>query len=156
MNYVLIIILLFLAIMLCVGYRIGVVEEVIHLIGFAVAIFALALVATLFNSIVGKEISDSILAIIFLVLLAIVAGLIRAIGSIAGFIAKLPIIRKINQLIGALLGLVEGAIIIRIAYYFIKVLPLAGLQQIILNAANNNAFLNMLLQGDIYAMIGNI
>ena len=102
------------------GFRRGIVQEVISLIAMAVAGFCVALIFRAVSSYFHREIGEMIQMIVILLVVCVVYRLVHILFTSLELISKLPIIRWLDKLLGAVAGLAEAALIVGFLVYFLK------------------------------------
>lgn len=129
MYFVALIIIAFIFIWrIAAGFKKGMIREIISLIAMAVAGFCMLLIFGAVESYFNKEMGQLIQFV--LVLLAVCAAyrLINLLFTSLQLISKLPLIKGVDKILGAAVGLAEAGIIVGILVHFIKSW---GLSQII-------------------------
>ncbi|MFJ9291396.1 CvpA family protein [Bacillus halotolerans] len=81
-------------------------------------------------------------AIAFVVLFIIAKILLRIIGSFLSIVAGIPVIKQINQMLGAVLGFLEVYLFTFVLLYVASVLPIDGLQQMMGQSSLANVMIN--------------
>lgn len=102
------------------GFRRGIVQEVISLIAMAVAGFCVVLIFRAVSSYFHREIGEMIQMIVILLVVCVVYRLVHILFTSLELISKLPIIRWLDKLLGAVAGLAEAALIVGFLVYFLK------------------------------------
>ena len=102
------------------GFRRGIVQEVVSLIAMAVAGFCVVLIFGAVSSYFHREIGKMIQMIIILLVVCVVYRLVHILFTSLELISKLPIIRWLDKLLGAVAGLAEAALIVGFLVYFLK------------------------------------
>lgn len=103
-----------------VGFRKGLVQEIISLIAMVVAGVCVILIIGAIGSYMAEEISRVVEMIIVLFAVCAVYRLVHVLFTSLELIAKLPVIKGVDKLLGAVIGLVEAGVIIGILVYFLK------------------------------------
>ncbi|MGK9267197.1 CvpA family protein [Bacillus inaquosorum] len=81
-------------------------------------------------------------AIAFIVLFIIAKILLRIIGSFLSIVAGIPVIKQINQVLGAVLGFLEVYLFTFVLLYVASVLPVDALQQMMGQSSLANVIIN--------------
>ncbi|MGN0364881.1 MAG: CvpA family protein [Suilimivivens sp.] len=102
------------------GFRRGIVQEVISLIAMAVAGFCVVLIFRAVSSYFHREIGEMIQMIVILLVVCVVYRLVHILFTSLELISKLPIIRWLDKLLGAVAGLAEATLIVWFLVYFLK------------------------------------
>jgi len=145
-SLILIILLLFGFLM---GLKRGFILQLLHLIGFIVAF----IVARIYYKPLAKELVSWIPypeigsdhgwamflnsmplenafynAVAFALIFFVTKIILQIIASMLDFVSRLPIVRHLNKLLGAILGFVEVYLIMFILLYIVALLPLESIQ----------------------------
>ncbi len=102
------------------GFRKGLVQEIISLIAMVVAGFCVVLIIGAIGSYIDKEISKVIEMTVVLFAVCAVYRLVHVLFTSLELIAKLPVIKGVDKLMGAAIGLVEAGLIVGALVYFLK------------------------------------
>ncbi len=116
MNITLILVFLIMISALVHGFKRGMTKEIASLIAWAVTLFVMSLVIMLYTSFHTNENKNMIFTIIILVIVASVYSVIRFFFKPVKIIAKLPVFRFLDQLLGIFVGLAEGFLIVWLIY----------------------------------------
>ncbi|WP_205774496.1 CvpA family protein [Alkalicoccus luteus] len=144
--------LLMLAVSFSVGYRRGFMLQIVHIAGLAAAFIVAWLYYEPFAEMIQLWIpfpqlpAESSLELLneafgtervyyngiaFVIIFIVVKIIAQIIGSLFDFIANLPILHFFNNWLGAVLGLVEGLIIITILLHLAALIQVDFLQEIL-------------------------
>lgn len=102
------------------GFRKGMVQEIVSLIAMAVAGFCIFLIMGAIGNYLNHEIGKMIQIISVLFVVCLVYRLVHVLFTSLELISKLPIIKGVDKLLGALVGCVEAALIVAILVYLLK------------------------------------
>lgn len=102
------------------GFRRGMVQEIISLIAMVAAGFCIILILGAIGSYLDKEIGKTIQMVSVLVVVCLVYRLVHILFTSLELISKLPIIKGVDKLLGALVGFVEAGVIVGFLVYFLK------------------------------------
>ena len=102
------------------GFRKGLVQEIISVIAMAVAGVCVVLIIGAIGSYMDQEISKLIQTIVVLFVVCAVYRLVHVLFTSLELIAKLPVIKSLDKLLGAVIGLAEAGLIVGILVYFLK------------------------------------
>lgn len=116
MNFTLIIVFLIVIFATIHGYKKGITKELSGLVSWAVTLFVMALVIMLYTSFHNNEGKNMVFTIIILIMVAIIYSVVRFILKPAKFIAKLPLFRFLDQILGLVIGAGEGILIVWLLY----------------------------------------
>ena len=121
MYYIaLVIILLIFIWRIAAGFRRGMVQELIALIAVTVAGFCIVLILGAIGSYMNKEIAKVIEIAAVLFVVCLVYRLVHVLFTSLELISKLPVIKGLDKLLGAGLGVIEAAVIVGVLVYFLK------------------------------------
>ncbi len=112
MNWLLIIVALVLIWRIAEGVERGMVKEVISFVSLVVLCLVVALIGTAVSKYLDKDIISVIVAIILLLIVCIVHRLLGVVFFSAKLIAKLPVIKKLDKILGAVFGVLETLVLL--------------------------------------------
>lgn len=121
MNWLLILMFLILLWRITEGVRRGMVKELLSFISLIVLSLAVVLVGLLLGRYFQKDVIGMAVAIILLLILAVVHSLLGLVFFPAKLIAKLPLVRSLNKLLGAVVGIPETIVIVWTAYCLLAI-----------------------------------
>lgn len=102
------------------GFRRGMVQELISLIAMAVAGVCVVLIIGAVGSYLEKEISKTITMIAVLFIVCAVYRLVHVLFTSLELISRLPIIKGLDKILGAVMGAAEAGVIVGILVYLLK------------------------------------
>lgn len=102
------------------GFRKGMVQEIVSLIAMIVAGVCIFLIMGAIGNYLNREIGKMIQIVIVLLGVCFVYRLIHTLFVSLELISKLPIIKGVDKLLGAVVGCVEAALIVGILVYLLK------------------------------------
>lgn len=105
---------------MAVGFRKGMVREIASLIAIAVAVFCIVLIMGAAGSYMEREIGKVFQSVAVLFGVCLIYRLAHIFLTSLELISKLPIIKGVDKLLGAAVGLAEGGIIAGLLVYFLK------------------------------------
>ena len=112
-----------------VGFRKGMVQEIISLIAMAVAGVCVVLILGAVGSYLEREIGRAIQSVIVLFVVCFVYRLVHTLFTSLELISKLPVIKWLDKLLGIVVGFAEAALISGVLVYFLKNWGLSILQR---------------------------
>ncbi len=112
MNWLLIVLGLVLVWRIAEGIHRGMVKEIISFVSLIVLCLTVALLGTALSNYFEKDIINMIVAIILLLVLLIAHRLLSLVFFSAKLISKLPIIKSVDKLLGAVIGILETIVIV--------------------------------------------
>lgn len=102
------------------GFRKGMVQEITSLIAMAIAGVCVVLILGAVGSYLDKEIGRMIQIVVVLVVVCMIYRLIHVLFTSLELISKLPIIKGLDKLLGAVIGAAEAGVIVGFLVYFLK------------------------------------
>ncbi|NBJ91931.1 CvpA family protein [Parablautia muri] len=102
------------------GFRKGLVQEIISLLAMVVAGVCVVLIIGAIGSYMAEEISAVVEMIVILFAVCAVYRLVHVLFTSLELIAKLPVIKGLDKLMGAAIGLIEAGVIVGVLVYFLK------------------------------------
>ena len=109
------------------GFKKGMVQEVVSLVALAIGVVSAVLLVSAVSSFADKEIGQVIKTILLIVIVCVANRLIHLFLNSIGLVAKLPVIKGFDKLLGAAVGFVEGLAIVGAIVYVLKAWGLAQL-----------------------------
>ena len=103
-----------------VGFRKGMVQEIISLIAMAVAGVCVLLIFGAIGSYLNREIGKVVQMVIVLLVVCAVYRLIHVLFTSLELISKLPVIKWLDKLLGIVIGAGEAALIVGFIIYFLR------------------------------------
>ncbi len=103
-----------------VGFRKGMVQEIGSLIAMAVAGVCIFLIVGAVRGYLDKEIGKMIQSVLILFAVCIIYRLVRVLFTSIQLVSKLPIIKVLDKLLGAVVGCAEAVLIVGFIIYFLK------------------------------------
>lgn len=123
------------------GYKKGLVKEIISLVSLAVLSVVVALVAYGLNSYHDGKFYNVVVIVLLLGILCIAHHLLKLVLFSAKMVAKLPVVRFGNKLLGMAFGVFEVVLALWIVYTFIMMMGMGGIGQVILAYTEENPVL---------------
>ena len=102
------------------GFRRGMVREIISLIAMAVAGVCVVLIIGAVGSKREKEISKTITMVAVLFIVCVVYRLVHVLFTSLELISRLPVIKGVDKLLGAVTGAAEAGVIVGVLVYLLK------------------------------------
>lgn len=116
MNITLIIVLIIFILTTVHGYKKGMTKEISGLVSWAVTLFVMSLVIMLYTSFRANEGKNMVVTVIILLAVVLVNGVIRLFLKPIKLVAKLPILKFLDRLLGIVIGVAEGFLIVWLMY----------------------------------------
>lgn len=146
MNITLLLIIFIFILSLVHGFKKGFTKEISALISWVVTLFVMSLVIMLYSSFRSSSGKNMVFTIIFLVIIAVVYSIIRFVFKPAKVIAKLPLFRFLDQLLGIVIGAAEGLVIVWLLYVLNESGLLGGLGEMIRTDTAKSQILSMIYE----------
>lgn len=102
------------------GFKKGMVQELISLVAMAVAGVCVVLILGAVGSYMDKEIGNLVQMIAVLVVVCLVYRLVNVLFTSLQLIAKLPIVKSVDKLLGVAVGFAEAAVIVTVLIHLLK------------------------------------
>lgn len=102
------------------GFRKGMVQEIVSLIAMAVAGVCIFLILGAVGNYLNHEIGKMVQIIVVLFVVCLVYRLVHILFTSLKLISKLPVIKGVDKLLGALIGCAEAALIVGVLVYLLK------------------------------------
>ena len=103
-----------------VGFRKGMVQEIISLIAMGVAGICVILILGAIGSYFDQEIGKVIQTVLILFAVCLVYRLVHVLFTSLDLVSKLPIVKGLDKLLGAVVGCAEAGLIVGLLVYFLK------------------------------------
>ena len=147
-NLLLIALLLLSCFKLVRGYKNGIVKEVISLISLLLLCAVAGLVANGIQSYQKGRFLNVIVAVVLLVVLSIAHHLLSLVFFSAKLVSELPVIRYVNQLLGAVFGVCEGVLFLWLVYMLNDMLELGTTGETIRSFTEQSGLLTWLYENN--------
>ena len=128
------------------GYKKGLTKELSSLISWAVTLFVMTLVIMLYTSFSASEGKNMILTIVVLVITGVVYSVIKFVFKPAKIIARLPLFKFLDQLLGLVIGVAEGIVLVWLVYVLNESGMLGSLGDMIRADTAKNEILSLLYE----------
>lgn len=102
------------------GFRKGMVKEIISLIAMTVACFCIVLIMGIIGSYLDNETGKVVQMVAGLFIICLAYRLIHILFTSLELISKLPVIKGVDKILGAIVGIVEAGLIVGLLVYFLK------------------------------------
>lgn len=150
-NIMLVIVLIVLLFKMSDGYKKGMVKEIVSVISMIVLCIVLALLAYGASSYFDGQFAGVVVAVILLGVLGLAHHLINVVLLPAKLLAKLPIVKFLDKLLGILFGAIEVCFVLWTLYALIMMFNLGVIGQIILSYTQESAILTWFYQHNYLA-----
>lgn len=142
LNWVIILLIILLVWRIVEGFHRGMVKEIISCVSLIVLSFVAVLAVTAFTKYMKKDILSMASAIIILLLVLLVHRLLGVVFFSAKVISKLPVVHSADKLLGAVVGIIETALVIWLLFALTDKMGMVG--TIILENTQDNFILDFL------------
>lgn len=102
------------------GFKRGMVKEIISLIAMAVAGVCVLLILAAIGNYMEREIGELIQMVVVLFVVCLIYRIVHVLLGSLKLIAKLPIIKWLDKILGAVVGFIEAGLITGLLVYFLK------------------------------------
>lgn len=103
-----------------VGFRKGMVQELISLVAMAVAGVCVVLILGAIGSYLDKEIAQVVKMVAVLLAVCLVYRLVNVLFTSLQLIAKLPIVRWLDKVLGIAVGFAEAGLMVMVFIHVLK------------------------------------
>lgn len=128
------------------GFKKGFTKEISSLISWAVTLFVMTLVIMLYTSFSASEGKNMIMTTVMLVVTGIIYSIIKFVFKPAKIIAKLPLFRFLDQMLGLVIGIAEGFVLVWLMYVLNESGMLGGLGDMIRADTAKNEILSFIYE----------
>ena len=137
-----------------VGYRKGLVKEVINCISLLVSSATVVLLSSVLKSYTSKQFVEMLILIIMVLVVSIANKLIKMLLEGIKVISELPVISLVNKLAGAAFGVAQTILIVWFAFCLIGMFDLGIIGEYIQMYIGDSEILTLLYENNILAGIG--
>jgi len=102
------------------GFRKGMVQELISLVAMAVAGVCVVLILGAIGSYLDKEIAQVVKMVAVLLAVCLVYRLVNVLFTSLQLIAKLPIVRWLDKVLGIVVGFAEAGLVVMVFIHVLK------------------------------------
>lgn len=145
-NILLLSVLAFMIFKIYDGYHKGMVKEIISFISLIFLCLVVVLAANGLNSYYDGEIANVIVMVLLWAVLGIVHHLINVVVIPAKMIAKLPIVKSVDKLLGIVVGILETVLILWTIYTFTMMMDLGAIGEFVLQCTAESPILTWLYE----------
>lgn len=146
MNWLLIILIILLISRMVEGYKRGMVKEIVSFISLIVLCLAVAFVGGALLSYLEKDTVSMVVAIILLLILGIAHWAVNSLLLPAKILAKLPIVKTVDKILGIVIGAAETIIIIWTLYTLVLTVEMGTVGEQIMVYVQESRLLTLLYQ----------
>ena len=144
MNILLIILGLIMIWRIVVGAKRGLVKELFGLVNLIFVSLVLTLAALIYRGYIMGSRIELLPLIIALVVLSIVYAIIKLVFSPAKLVAKLPLIKSVDKVLGVIIGAAEVVVAFWVLSCIIKYMDIPQLEAYVMPMIQSNAILSNL------------
>lgn len=105
---------------MAVGFKKGMVQELVSLIAMVVAGVCAVLILGAIGSYLDREIAQVVKMVAVLLVICLVYRLVNVLFTSLQLIAKLPIIKGLDKIMGLVVGFAEAGILVALLINFLK------------------------------------
>ena len=127
-----------------VGYKVGFVSGISHLVALIVTLIAIAIISMVAVSFKSGETRNTIYSLILLVVLGTLYGFIKKVFKSAKAISNLPVIKFVDNVLGIATGIVWVILFIQGIFVLAHAGLLGFLSEYIMSNIANNALLTIM------------
>lgn len=149
-NITLIVVILLAVYLMCKGYQKGFTKEVSGLVALAAAFFVLAMMYMMFSSFRAGETINVMYSIIFLVIFALIHGIVKFFLNSAKALSHLPIVHFLDKVLGIAAGALKALLIIWLIFMFCMEYNVGALTQQVRADIAASTFLKLLYQFNFF------
>ena len=154
LNWALVSVGVVMVINIIVGFRKGLVKEVINCISLLVSSATVVLLSSVLKSYTSKQFVEMLILIIMVLIVSIANKLIKMLLEGIKVISELPVISLINKLAGAAFGVVQTILIVWFAFCLIGMFDLGIIGEYIQMYIGDSEILTLLYENNMLAGIG--
>lgn len=145
-NILLLIVVLFMIFKIYDGYDKGMVKEIISFVSLIFLCIVVALVGNGLSSYYDGKILNVVVMVLLLAMLGIVHFLINVVFVPAKLIAKLPIVKSLDKVLGVAVGIAETILILWTIYIFAMMMDLGVIGEFVLQSTADSRILTWLYE----------
>lgn len=149
MNILLIILLVIMLWRIAVGAKRGLVKELIGLVNLLFVSLILTLASMIYRGYMAGNLISLVPMVIAIVILSIIYAIINLVFSPAKLVAKLPLVKSVDKILGVVVGAAEVIVVYWILCCVLKYTDIAPLEQFALPYINGNVILTNLYQRNL-------
>lgn len=154
LNWALVSVGVVMVINIIVGFRKGLVKEVINCISLLVSTATVVLLSSVLKSYTSKQFVQMLVMIIMVLVVSIANKLLKMVLEGIKVISELPVISLVNKLAGAIFGVAQTLLIVWFAFCLIGMFELGTIGEYIQMYISDSEILTMLYENNILAGIG--
>ena len=154
LNWALVSVGVVMVINIIVGFRKGLVKEVINCISLLVSTATVVLLSSVLKSYTSKQFVQMFVMIIMVLVVSIANKLLKMVLEGIKVISELPVISLVNKLAGAIFGVAQTLLIVWFAFCLIGMFELGTIGEYIQMYISDSEILTMLYENNILAGIG--
>lgn len=151
MNILLIIVGIILLYNIVDCYKKGMVKSIISFVSLIVLCIVVALIGNGLRSYMDGEILNVVIMVLLLGILGIVHHLLGVVFFPAKLIAKLPIVKSLDKMLGIVVGILETVLILWTIYTFIMMMDMGMIGRQLLEYTKNSPILLWFYQNNYLA-----
>ena len=145
-NVLLVIVVAFMFLKMYDGYNKGMVKEIISFVSLVFLCLVAVLIGNGLHSYYDGKVLNVVVMVLLLAVLGIAHHLINVVVLPAKLLAKLPIVKSLDQILGIVVGIAEPVLILWTIYTFSMIMDLGGLGEYILQSTADSKILSWLYE----------
>ncbi len=145
-NVLLVIVVAFMFLKMYDGYNKGMVKEIISFVSLVFLCLVAVLIGNGLHSYYDGKVLNVVVMVLLLAVLGIAHHLINVVVLPAKLLAKLPIVKSLDQILGIVVGIAETVLILWTIYTFSMIMDLGGLGEYILQSTADSKILSWLYE----------
>lgn len=145
-NLPFLVVVFYLIIMLIVSAKRGFAKELCSLVAIVIATIAVMLIAFALRAYFNQERIIFVITIILLFLLFVLYKIIDLALVSIKIISKLPLIRRVDKLLGIFVGIVEVLFTVWAVYCIVIVFDAGAFEKWVMDCVHNNALMKLLYE----------
>lgn len=155
-NLPFLVVVALLIIRIIVSVKRGFVKEICSCIATVIASIAVLLIAFAVRKYFAEDRIVFVITLVLLFLLGIIYKIIDTFLVTLKLIAKLPLIKYVDKLLGIIVGVAEVVIIVWAVYCLVMILDVGAFEQWVMNGVRNNSILRTLFEYNyMYSIVAN-
>lgn len=153
MNLLLIMLLALMIGCMAVGYKKGMVHQIISFVSMIVLCVTAALLANVAKNYIDGKFLNVVIAVLLLILLGIARHFLGVLFFSAKVLSKLPVISWVNKLAGIVFGALEVVLVLWTVYAFLIMMDMGSIEMWIMRYTADSPILTWLYENNYIAQL---
>ncbi len=145
-NILLLILLAFMIFKIYDGYNKGMVKEIVSFVSLIFLCLVVVLVGNGLNSYYDGKILNVVVMVLLLAVLSIAHHLINVVFFPAKLLAKLPVVKSLDKVLGIVVGVLETILILWTVYTFAMIMDLGAIGSFVMKSTSESRILTWLYE----------